>query len=201
MTAKRNKPRRWAPSGRVRPPSPALVLAGLALLVASSGAAYSAGQARHFPRLNGVDIINNSLTGKDVRNRSLTRKDLAASALPRRGPAGPTGPGGPQGLPGPKGNAGDPGAIAYGMIRFDGVVSRATPNVTSTWNAASLHYEITIAGQTYHFANYATVVSPVDSALMGSTTSSAGKLIVRFRNTAGTPVQTPAGFSFVTYAP
>jgi hypothetical protein len=204
MSAKPEKPRFRESRRPVRFPSPAFVVSVVALLVASAGMASAAAQIRHAPTWNSVDIIDNSLTGRDIKNRSVTRKDLAASALPRNGqtgPAGPAGPGGPQGPKGDKGDRGDPAAIAYGFIFSNGTVSRATPNVTSTWNAAQSWYEITIAGHSYLYSQYVTVITPANATLIASAASALGKLIVLFRNTSGTLVQTPGGFQFATYAP
>jgi hypothetical protein len=117
------------------------------------------------------------------------------------GQQGPTGGKGDDGPQGPKGDKGDSEAIAYGFIKADGTVSEATPNVSSTWNASLNVYEITIAGHLYHFLAYASVVTPVDATLIPSTTSVGGKLVVMFRNTSGTLMQTPYGFQFATYNP
>jgi hypothetical protein len=101
---------------RLRPPSPALVVAGLALLVATAGTATAGG--RHFPEFNGIDIIDNSLTGKDVKNKSLRPADFRGSvrgAKGARGAQGPPGaaggqgPAGPQGIQGIQGVPGPPG--------------------------------------------------------------------------------------------
>lgn len=201
MSAKPEKPRFHGARRRIRLPSPAFVVAVVALLVASAGMASAAGQIRHRPTLNSVDIIDNSLTGRDLKNRSVTNKDLAPSALPRTGPAGPAGPAGPPGAKGDKGDRGDPGAIAYGFIFSNGAISRGTPNFTSTWNATQSWYEITITGVTYLYSNYATLITPANAALIPSAASALGKLIVLFRNTSGTLVQTPGGFQFAVYAP
>lgn len=116
----------------------------------------------------------------------------------QQGPKGDKGDAGQQGL---KGDKGEPEAIAYGFIKADGTVSEATPNVSSTWNAALSVYEITIAGHLYNFLAYASLVTPVDATLIPSTTSVGGKLVVMFRDTSGTLMQTPYGFQFATYNP
>jgi hypothetical protein len=113
----RSRRRRLVPK-----PSPATVLAALALLVATAGTA--AAQKKHYPEFNGVDIIDNSLTGKDIKNRSLTAREFKGG-LPR-GPRGPRGLPGIPGAPGQKGDKGDPGAPgtpgakgADGVTRLD----------------------------------------------------------------------------------
>lgn len=66
-------------------PSPALVIASLALFVALGGGAYAAlkigsGQVAD-NSLRSRDVRNNELRGKDVRNRSLGRADIALDSL------------------------------------------------------------------------------------------------------------------------
>jgi hypothetical protein len=56
-------------------PSPALVVAILALFVAMAGTSYAATQ------IGSSQIKNNSVTGKDVKDKSLTGKDVKDSAL------------------------------------------------------------------------------------------------------------------------
>ena len=87
-------------------PSPALVVALVALFVALGGTGYAVTQ---LPR--------NSVGSEQVRDGSLLRRDFRTGQLPRgaRGPAGPvgatgaTGQQGPQGNPGPAGPQGDAG--------------------------------------------------------------------------------------------
>jgi len=106
-------------------PSPALVVAGVALFVALGGTGYAALQ---LPKnsvgpkqlqegaVNRSDIANNAITGAKVKNRSLTNTDFRASSLPR----GPRGPTGPRGLAGPAGRA--PG---YGYVAANGSLDPA----------------------------------------------------------------------------
>jgi hypothetical protein len=105
-------------SVRGRRPSPALVVASLALFVAMGGTGYAA------VAVTGHQVVNGTLTGKDVKDESLTGKDVRA--LTTRDvidgsllasdfgigqlPAGPKGDTGARGLPGQKGDAGAPGA-------------------------------------------------------------------------------------------
>jgi len=57
-----------------RRPSPALVVAMVALFVALGGSAYAL-------TITGGNVKNGSLTGADIRNRSLTQTDLKGRAL------------------------------------------------------------------------------------------------------------------------
>ena len=91
-----------------RRPSPALVVAIFALLVALSGSATAA------VVMTGSSIKDGTITGKDVKNRTLGSKELskkAISSLTRKaGPQAPGGPQGPQGQQGPAGPRGPEGA-------------------------------------------------------------------------------------------
>jgi len=57
-----------------RRPSPALVLAAIALFAALSGTAYAL-------TITGANVRDGSLTGADIRNRSLTQSDLRGRSL------------------------------------------------------------------------------------------------------------------------
>jgi Collagen triple helix repeat (20 copies) len=94
-----------------RAPSPAMVVAIVALLAALSGSATAAFV------MTGKQIKDGTVTGKDVKNRTLGTKKLSKKAVSslkgQRGPAGPQGPqgpAGPQGAAGPQGPTGDTGA-------------------------------------------------------------------------------------------
>lgn len=80
--------RRWS--------SAPMLVALLALLVATSGTTYAA------LTVTGKDVVNGTLTTKDVKNRSLLEKDFKKGQLT----AGPQGPQGAPGLPGAKGDPG-----------------------------------------------------------------------------------------------
>ncbi len=107
-----------------RRPSPAMVVACLALLVALGGTSIAAVN-QLVPR-NSVGTVqlrnaavtnpklrNNAVTSAKVANRSLLRSDFAPGQLPA-GPTGPQGPAGPAGAPGP---AGPRGTIGTVMVR------------------------------------------------------------------------------------
>jgi hypothetical protein len=79
-------------------PSPALVVACLALAVALSGAGYAA-----------LRLPANSVGSRQVINGSLLKLDFKPGQLPR-GARGPAGPAGAQGATGPAGPAGAQGA-------------------------------------------------------------------------------------------
>ena len=109
-------------------PSPAMVVACLALLVALTGTSVAAVQAiapnsvgpaqLQFGAVTTPKLRNNAVTGEKVRNRSLRAIDFAAGSLPR----GPAGPAGPAGAAGPAGPAGPAGVIGTISVRQGGVL-------------------------------------------------------------------------------
>ena len=104
-----------------RRPSPAMVVALVALVSSLTGGAVAA------TLIDSGDIQNGSVTGKDLKNLTVARKDIknnainsgkvangslltadfAAGQIPGTGPQGPAGP---KGDKGDKGDPGDPGA-------------------------------------------------------------------------------------------
>jgi hypothetical protein len=107
-----------------RRPSPPMVLAFVALLVALAGTSYAAIQLP----ANSVgtkQLKKNAVISKKVKNRSLKAVDFATGQLPR-GPQGPQGAQGPAGPQGPKGDKGDPAPIPIITVR-----SGATQSGTS----------------------------------------------------------------------
>ncbi len=83
-------------SGNFKRPTPALLVAILAMIMAVSGIAVAAG------------LAPNSVKSKQVKNRALLEKDFKAGQL-AGGAQGPTGPDGPQGATGPQGPGGPQG--------------------------------------------------------------------------------------------
>ncbi|HET8967938.1 MAG TPA: hypothetical protein VFN06_00745 [Gaiellaceae bacterium] len=110
----------------VRRPSPAMVVACLALLVALGGTSVAAvtqlgRNTVNTPQLvNGAvtnpKIRNNAINSSKVANRSLLRSDFAPGQLPA-GPVGPQGPAGPAGAAGAAGAAGPAGVIGPVTVR------------------------------------------------------------------------------------
>ena len=117
-------------------PSPALVVACLALFVAVGGSAYAA-VSLPANSVGTVQLKNSAVTGAklaggsvgaaNVRAGSLLARDFKAGQLPAgaegpqgatgaQGPQGATGPQGPQGVPGPAGSQGSPGISGYQVI-------------------------------------------------------------------------------------
>lgn len=124
---------------RLRKPSPAMLVAMVALFVALGGSSYA---ALALPR-NSVDtkqikksavttkkIKNKAVTSKKVKNNSLLVTDFKASAR--------AGLRGPQGLPGTKGDKGDQGAPGLAATKLWAKVSSATPSIVRTSGATGL---------------------------------------------------------------
>jgi len=82
---------------RPRLPSPALVLACLALAISLSGAAYAVSTALPRNSVGTVQLKNNAVNSAKVRNATLRAADFAPGQIPA-GPAGPQGPPGASGL-------------------------------------------------------------------------------------------------------
>ncbi len=124
-----------------RRPSPAMVVACVALLVALGGTSVAAvsqlarnsvGPAQlQFGAVTNPKIRSNAVTSAKVRNRSLLRADFAAGQLP----AGPTGPQGPAGPAGPAGAAGPAGVIGAITVRTNSV-SVVDAAIDGTFNTA-----------------------------------------------------------------
>jgi len=99
---------------RLRLPSPALLVALVALFAATSGTAVAA------KLITGKQIANNSITGKDVKTGSLQAGDLSAKARAALqgapGPQGAQGPAGAKGADGAAGPAGAPGVSGREVV-------------------------------------------------------------------------------------
>jgi hypothetical protein len=98
-------------------PSPAMVVACIALVVALGGTGYA---AITLPRnsVGSRQLKPNAVTSAKVRNGALTAKDFQRSSLPRgpRGPAGPAGQSAPGAIPRVGFASRDPVAAGAGTI-------------------------------------------------------------------------------------
>jgi len=112
-------------------PSPAMVIAMIALLLAAAGTGYA---ATSLPRnsVGPTQLQNNAVTSPKVKDHSLLKKDFANGQVPT-GPRGSVGPPGPPGAPGAKGPTGPAGPAAtastkWALIGKDGnVIASSTP--------------------------------------------------------------------------
>jgi Collagen triple helix repeat (20 copies) len=91
-----------------RLPSPATVLASIAVFAVLAGSATAATSL-----INGKDIQKGTITGKQIKNKSLAIKDLSKAAVKKlrgaTGPAGERGAAGARGETGPRGEKGETG--------------------------------------------------------------------------------------------
>jgi hypothetical protein len=94
-------------------PTPAMVVACIALVVALGGTGYA---ATVLPRnsVGTIQLRSNAVTGAKVKNSSLTAADFKAGSLPA-GPAGPAGPG-----------------AKWALVRGDGTVIAQSGGITPT---------------------------------------------------------------------
>jgi hypothetical protein len=108
-------------------PSPAIVIACVALLLALGGVGWA---ATALPRnsVGTAQLKNNAVTSSKVRNHSLLRADFKSGQIPRgaRGPVGPAGATGPKGATGARGPTGPAGAAGTANIRWALVKGDAT---------------------------------------------------------------------------
>ena len=72
---------------RLRPPSPALVVACLALAISLSGTGYAVSTALPRNSVGTLQLKNNSVNSAKVKNASLRAADFAPGQIPA-GPAG-----------------------------------------------------------------------------------------------------------------
>lgn len=114
-------------------PSPATVIATIALLVALAGTGYAA-TSLPANSVGNKQLQNNAVTSSKVKDHSLLRVDFGTNQVPRGprgsvGPPGPPGAAGPQGARGPTGPAGPAGGGASGpwaVVNADGSLARGS---------------------------------------------------------------------------
>jgi hypothetical protein len=125
-------------------PSPAMVVACIALVVALGGTSYAI-QALPQNSVGSKQLKNNAVTSKKIKNGAVTTKKIKNGAVNsdkvKNGsllskdfksgqlPAGPRGPQGPQGVPGAAGAAGPAGApgsaLAFAHVNADNTIDAA----------------------------------------------------------------------------
>jgi hypothetical protein len=133
---------------RHHPPSPALLVACVSLLVALGGVSYAAAvlpknsvgtMQLKKKAVTGAKLHKSAVTGAKVKDGTLMAADLKAGQLPA-GPQGPKGdpgiqgPKGDPGIAGPKGEKGDPGATQVTQRSNQGLAKGAG------------EYSVTLAG-------------------------------------------------------
>ena len=142
-------------------PSPALIVALIALIVASAGVGVGASF------ITGKQIKNGSIRGVDIKNHSIGKAKLKGNFQGPRGTTGATGARGLQGLQGQRGPAGE--AVAYARVAANGTLEpgdggKQSKNVV----AGNIEHDATTGAGVYcfgglPFAVASAMVSP-DSA-------------------------------------
>jgi hypothetical protein len=124
-------------AGFIRRPSPATVIASLALLVALGGTSVAAVSVA-LPRnsVGNAQLKTNAVTSIKVKNGSLLRADFRAGQIPAGAP-GPAGPAGPAGASGPAGPSGPPGSsgsanIKWALVKGDTTIVAQSGGITVT---------------------------------------------------------------------
>ena len=103
-------------TGRIRRPSPSMLVAVAAVVLACAGSATAASV------ITGKNIKNSSITSADIKNSSLLRGDFKSGQLP----AGARGAQGPRGATGAAGAAGARGTNGFGLLRYPQTVTPFT---------------------------------------------------------------------------
>jgi hypothetical protein len=123
-----------------RRPSPAMVVASLALLVALGGTGVAAVNAL-VPKnsVGTAQLKNGAVTAAKVKAGSLLASNFKAGQL-TGGAAGPAGPAGPSGATGPAGAAGPAGPSAkWALIKSDGAIIAQSGGITLTTHAVGTY--------------------------------------------------------------
>jgi hypothetical protein len=125
-------------------PSPALVVAMVAVFVALTGTAVATTSAL----ITGAQIKNGSITGADVKNKSLTARDFKGSIRGPRGLRGASGPAGPTGATGASGPAGAPNPNAANSELLDGLDSSNFVRKTGVYTIPGVEFHARSTGTT-----------------------------------------------------
>jgi hypothetical protein len=161
---------------QIRRPSPAMVVACIALAVALGGTSYAAARLPRnsvgTPQLKKnavtwVKLGNNSVTSVKVKNHSLRAIDFARDQLPA-GPAGPPGPAGAAGPAGPAGAAGPAGPGAkWALVRPDGGIVAQSGGISLTAHPSAGEYVLDFGSEVSGKLIIATSALASDSSFRG----------------------------------
>lgn len=146
---------------RIRRPSPAMIVACLALLVALGGTSVAAVSQLARNSVGTAQLQNNAVTTPKIRNNAVTTAkvangslravDFAAGQIPP-GPAGPAGPEGPAGPAGPFADALPAGKTLRGAFNMGGTATAANALANTS---LSFVFALT-AAPTAHFVRQGT---------------------------------------------
>lgn len=141
-------------------PSPAMVVALIALVLAAAGTGYAASKLAK-NSVGTKQLKDDAVTSEKVQDGSLAAGDFAAGSLPKgeRGPTGDRGAQGPRGLQGIPGETGAPGRSALTALA-DGETVRGTFALDDHAGAAGQDFATAISfpipgttGPTNYFVN------------------------------------------------
>ena len=140
-------------------PSPAMVVATLALLAALGGTAGADPIGKISALVTGKQIARNAVVSKHVKNGALLAADFKRGQLPR----GATGAPGPQGPQGPAGAAGASATALWAVVRENGSLARGSgvSSVNLATNSGTTAQYQVVFNRDVRNCNYqATVASP-----------------------------------------
>jgi hypothetical protein len=123
-------------------PSPAIVIASVALLFALGGTSYAAFKLPA-ASVGNRELKTNAVTSIKVKDRSLLSKDFKLGQIPagRVGPVGPTGPPGPVGATGPAGPTGAAGSAntKWALVKGDATIVAQSGGITITSHSPGIY--------------------------------------------------------------
>jgi hypothetical protein len=148
---------------RIRRPSPAMVVACAALLVALGGTSFAAVKVL-VPRnsVGSLQVIDHSLLAKDFRTPP------KGPAGPR-GATGPAGPAGPAGAAGPAGPKGDSATGMWAVVDGTGTLVR-NKGAASALRISTGDYQVVFNQDVTGCSYQATVASPGNTPTSGQAT-------------------------------
>jgi len=148
------------PIRRIRP-TPATVIATIALFVALAGTGYAA-SSLPANSVGNAQLKANAVTSSKVKDHSLLKVDFASNQIPRgaRGAPGEPGPPGSPGIAGARGPTGPAGPASSGIwavVNADGSLARGSGVVTVTHAAGTGVYKVQFNGTIAQCAWLATI--------------------------------------------
>ena len=172
--------------GRIRRPTPAMVVACAALLVALGGTSFAAVKVL-VPRnsVGSLQVIDHSLLAKDFKTPPKGPRGLAGPAGPA-GPAGSQGPAGPAGASGPKG---DSATALWASVDNNGTLVR-NKGAASALRTGTGQYQVVFNQDVTGCVYVATLGGPTTNTTSGEVSTAqksaiAAGVLVQTYNSAG----------------
>jgi hypothetical protein len=174
---------------RIRTPTPATVIACIALAVALSGTGYA---ALKIPAnsVGTAQLKKNAVTTAKVRNGSLVAADFRRGQIPA-GPQGPVGPAGPAGAPGAAATA------LWAVVASNGTVPRSKGLGSGSNRSAAGSYSVVFNQDVSNCTFEATVgatgtgVPPTGVATVAGLTGNGNGVFVRTQANGGANADRP----------